>query len=157
MSTSYENYAQDPFFQSLMDPAFGIENVFPRHVPSRLVHTVRGDLLWRPAADIWDSEDGTVVVHLDLPGVKREEIAIDAGPEQITIHGNHAAPEGLRLHSRAKRWKICKISKDRETSHRNGLTRFKLITKTECSSSVYLEQNMGRRRGLRSSIVRLPQ
>lgn len=50
--------------------------------------TNEGDAVWRPAADVFDTEQ-SIVIHIDLPGIPKSEINIDATPTQLTIHGHH--------------------------------------------------------------------
>ena len=81
------------------------------NVGSRLLRTIDGDLLWRPAADIFET-DTDIVVHCDLPGVKKEEISIDVANEQLIISGEHKGVEGFETaSSRVRERRIGKFRK----------------------------------------------
>ncbi|TPX47121.1 hypothetical protein SeLEV6574_g02833 [Synchytrium endobioticum] len=71
-----------------------IAHRFPRHVPSRILSLASGATVWRPATDIYDTDDA-IVVHVDLPGVGKEEINIDVVQDQLTVSGTHKGPEGF--------------------------------------------------------------
>ncbi len=89
-----------------------VSRIFPRHVGSRimltnqgslsypcLIHLISsGDVVWRPAADVWDTEK-EIVAHIDLPGVAREEITIDSEADQIVVHGDSKRREGFETAS----------------------------------------------------------
>ena len=49
---------------------------------------------WRPATDVFDDEK-EIIVHVDLPGIPKEEISIDVDPAQVTIHGERKGVEGF--------------------------------------------------------------
>ncbi len=54
---------------------------------------------WTPAVDIYERE-GTLVLVLDLPGMKRDEIALEVEANGIVVEGQRARPDqdrGLRL------------------------------------------------------------
>lgn len=66
-----------------------------RDFPERL----RGDR-WRPAADIFETEDA-IVVRLELPGVTRDELRVNVERDTIRIRGVRRPPTGVaarRLH-----------------------------------------------------------
>ncbi|KAJ3180801.1 hypothetical protein HDU85_003880 [Gaertneriomyces sp. JEL0708] len=63
-----------------------IAHRIPRHVPSRLLYTDKGDVIWRPAADVFETEEA-FVIHVDLPGVPKHDIKIEMEGYQLTIHG----------------------------------------------------------------------
>lgn len=65
----------DPYFDTgdtgtmaYTDVGSDIATVFPRHVGARVMTTAEGDVIWRPAADIFETEK-EIVVHCDLPWV----------------------------------------------------------------------------------------
>jgi len=78
------------------DAGSDIASVYPRHVGARIMTTGDGDIIWRPAADIFETETD-IVIHCDLPGVPRDEIKIDLRGEtgELVIHGEHKKPEGF--------------------------------------------------------------
>ncbi|CAG8433025.1 8579_t:CDS:10 [Diversispora eburnea] len=63
-----------------------IQNVVPRHARSRVMAEREGDIVWRPATDVYDTEEA-FVIHVDLPGVPREDISIDLRNREIVIFG----------------------------------------------------------------------
>ncbi|TPX30898.1 hypothetical protein SmJEL517_g05641 [Synchytrium microbalum] len=71
-----------------------IAHRFPRHVPSRVLSLTSGAVVWRPACDIWDT-DNAIVVHIDLPGVPKSEIGLDVVQDQLTVSGTHQGPAGF--------------------------------------------------------------
>ncbi len=55
--------------------------------------------VWAPAVDIHELDD-TLVLLVDLPGLKREDIGLSLQPDSITIEGERTTSEsghGLRL------------------------------------------------------------
>ncbi|KAI9007170.1 HSP20-like chaperone [Gaertneriomyces semiglobifer] len=63
-----------------------IAHRIPRHVPSRLLYTDKGDVIWRPTADVFETDEA-FVIHVDLPGVPKHDIKIEMEGYQLTIHG----------------------------------------------------------------------
>lgn len=54
-----------------------------------------------PATDILEKEDG-FHIYMDMPGVKKEDLAIDLQDNEVTVHGKSAyqpQDSGKRLHS----------------------------------------------------------
>ena len=58
------------------------------------MRTNEGDLIWRPATDIYETLDA-IVVHCDLPGVPKQEINIEMSNDQLIISGNHKGVSGF--------------------------------------------------------------
>jgi HSP20 family molecular chaperone IbpA len=67
-----------------------IAKVFPRHVASRVMVNENGNVIWRPAADIFETDD-SIIVHVDLPGVPKEEIHVNVRGSDLIIWGEHKA------------------------------------------------------------------
>eukprot|EP00842_Homolaphlyctis_polyrhiza_P000934 jgi/Hompol1/1841/HPOL_004830-RA len=67
----------------------------PRHFESRVFPSATtGELYWRPATDVYEV-DNKIVVHMDLPGVRRNEIEIDFNGDQIVVSGTHLGEQGF--------------------------------------------------------------
>ncbi|KNC96955.1 uncharacterized protein SPPG_07775 [Spizellomyces punctatus DAOM BR117] len=71
-----------------------VSHRIPRHVASRVLYTNDGDVIWRPAADVFETDDA-IVVHVDLPGVPKDEINIEVSGNQLIIHGEHKGVKGF--------------------------------------------------------------
>ena len=109
----------DPFFdRSMLTSPYDyvpagsdIATRFPRHVGSRVLRTMEGDIVWRPASDIFETQSD-IVIHCDLPGVPKEEINIDVQDEQLIISGTHKGVEGFEsASSRVRERRIGKFRK----------------------------------------------
>jgi HSP20 family protein len=48
---------------------------------------------WRPAADI-EEREGEYVIALDVPGIKREALAIDLDENKLSVHGEREIGDG---------------------------------------------------------------
>ncbi|KAI9138699.1 HSP20-like chaperone [Paraphysoderma sedebokerense] len=83
----------------------------PRHLGSRIMDTTEGTL-WRPATDVYE-EENSIVIHVDLPGVPKEDIQIDTNDQnEITIHGDAKRPgEFVAASSRVRERNIGKFRK----------------------------------------------
>ncbi len=44
--------------------------------------------VWTPAIDV-ERDDGNLVIHADLPGIKPEEVRIDVEDDILTVSGEH--------------------------------------------------------------------
>jgi HSP20 family protein len=58
-----------------------------------------GDESWAPAVDIYEQE-GALVLLVDLPGVKREDIQLNIDHDSVTVEGQRPCSEagtGIRL------------------------------------------------------------
>ncbi|KAL7752822.1 hypothetical protein RI367_001825 [Sorochytrium milnesiophthora] len=70
----------------------------PRHLGSRIMDTAEG-VLWRPASDVYEQEDN-IVIHVDLPGVPKDDITIDTNDiNELTIHGEAKTPDEFQCAS----------------------------------------------------------
>lgn len=73
------------------DPFYYDVPPIPRHLNSRIYGTGEGTF-WRPATDVYVEGDA-VIIHVDLPGVPKEDICIDTNDsDQLTIHGEAKLP-----------------------------------------------------------------
>jgi len=71
-----------------------IERQLPRHVGSRILYTTdTGEIVWRPAADVFEM-DNDIIVHVDLPGVPKDDVKIDCREGELEIHGETKRVEG---------------------------------------------------------------
>jgi len=61
---------------------------------------------WRPAVDIYEAEDG-VFITMDLPGVKKEEVAIEVKNNLLTIHGQRRVQTEIREERYYRRERAC--------------------------------------------------
>jgi HSP20 family protein len=59
------------------------EDAFPRSADGEEGLSV---CAWRPAVDIFETEDG-VVVQVDLPGVKKEDVSVEVKNNLLVIEG----------------------------------------------------------------------
>lgn len=59
------------------------EDAFPSH-PSNEDELSSGD--WKPLADIYDKGDA-VLIHVELPGVKKEDVSIEVQDSILTLKG----------------------------------------------------------------------
>ena len=58
-------------------------------------HKKQGDEpCWRPAADVFETAKA-LVIHVDLPGVPKEEVKLDLRDSSLYIHGEHRGPKGF--------------------------------------------------------------
>lgn len=55
----------------------------------------RRDEPWAPPVDIYDRDDAVVMV-VDLPGVRREDIELEVDSASLTLRGRRASEEGSR-------------------------------------------------------------
>ncbi|KAJ3040997.1 hypothetical protein HDV00_010069 [Rhizophlyctis rosea] len=101
------------------------------------------DQFWRPAADIFVTPDA-LVIHLDLPGVPKDEIHVELkNDDTIVVHGNHQGPKGyesatarVRERNVGKFEKVVRLSRDSDiekiqSRYENGLLEVKVPKKEE--------------------------
>jgi HSP20 family protein len=60
------------------------------------------DMPWVPQADISENEDA-YVIELDLPGVRREQIDVQANDRELVVTGEVSEREHDRRHRRGRR------------------------------------------------------
>ncbi|CAG8554933.1 1203_t:CDS:2 [Dentiscutata heterogama] len=63
-----------------------IQDRIPRHVESRVMTEKEGDVVWRPATDVFETND-YFIIHCDLPGVPKEDISIDLRDRELIVQG----------------------------------------------------------------------
>ena len=56
-----------------------------------------------PPVDVWETET-EVVIELDVPGVKGEDLSAEVVEGQLIVTGERAAPEGAVRRYRSERW-----------------------------------------------------
>ncbi|CAG8571658.1 17235_t:CDS:2 [Cetraspora pellucida] len=110
-----------------------------RNVGSRIKVNKMGDVVWRPATDIYDTNDA-FIIHIDLPGVPKEDISIDLRNVELTIQGEskrkpayEAATSRVRERRVGKFRKVvflprdCTLKRDNiEANFQNGLLEIKV-------------------------------
>ncbi|KAJ3053858.1 hypothetical protein HK097_003230 [Rhizophlyctis rosea] len=116
------------------------------NLPSHVGAAVLGrdeEQYWRPAADIFVSPEA-LVIHVDLPGVPKNEIQINLkGTDTVIIEGNHQGPKGyesatarVRERNVGKFQKVIRLPTDCDTekitsAYQNGLLEIKVPKKEE--------------------------
>ncbi|KAL1918680.1 uncharacterized protein VTP21DRAFT_2702 [Calcarisporiella thermophila] len=58
----------------------------PRHVGSRVMTAREGDVVWRPATDVTETDQDLLIV-CDLPGVPKEHVQLNMRDEDLVIEG----------------------------------------------------------------------
>lgn len=102
------NHSSRPMPMSLQDWASEVEQVmdrvFGRQVPGGAGTTSPGSSTptgsFVPAMDVSESET-EFLVHLDLPGVKLEDVTVEIHDDRLTIHGKRhgvCQSEGAQVH-----------------------------------------------------------
>ena len=61
---------------------------------------------WRPLVDIYDAGD-SIVIKAELPGVKKEDVAIEIKGNALTIKGERAHDDEIRDESYYRRERCC--------------------------------------------------
>jgi HSP20 family protein len=112
-----------------------------RHMEPRLDVTNAGETIWRPSTDVYETKD-SFVIHVDLPGVPKDDIGVEMNENNIIIEGDHKQPyetatARVRERNVGKFRKIVKIPRNIdmtkiETKYENGLLELK-IPKTEAA------------------------
>ena len=65
-----------------------------------------GVCAWRPLVDIYDAGDA-IVIKAELPGVKKEDVAIEVKGNALTISGERAQDADIREESYYRRERCC--------------------------------------------------
>jgi HSP20 family protein len=79
------HYFRDPFF----DDEFMNSRRMQREVMKMFDNAnASSPTFWRPSMDIKETENN-IVIHAELPGVKKENISIDLKDNVLTISGDH--------------------------------------------------------------------
>jgi HSP20 family protein len=76
------------------------EDAFPRSADDEQV------CAWRPLVDIYETDEG-VVLQMDLPGVKKEDVSIEIKNNLLTIHGQRPVQNEIRQDFYYQRERIC--------------------------------------------------
>jgi HSP20 family protein len=78
----------DTVFRAFGVPRFGAAIVPPRNLEELLERapTLSQTAKWSPQIEVFE-RDGDLVVHADLPGVKREDVEVSVGDDVLTIRG----------------------------------------------------------------------
>jgi HSP20 family protein len=78
----------DSVFRAFGVPRFGAALVPPRDLEELLVRTpaLTQTAQWSPQIEVFE-RDGDLVVHADLPGVRREDVEVSVGEDVLTIRG----------------------------------------------------------------------
>ena len=67
------------------------DDAFPR---SRSAHDENDLCNWRPAVDIYEDE-GNVVVNVELPGVRKEDVSVEVKDNILTIKGERFTDQSI--------------------------------------------------------------
>src|ERR671933_1932192 len=84
----------DPIFRQLSSLADEMDQMF-----SRVANT---SAAWTPAMDVYETDD-EVVVELDAPGVRAEDLSVEAVNGQLVVTGRREPPAATRFY-RQERW-----------------------------------------------------
>ncbi len=76
------------------------EDAFPRSADDEEM------CAWRPSVDIYETEEG-VVLQMDLPGVTKEDVAIEIKNNLLTIHGQRPFHSEVRPELYYQRERTC--------------------------------------------------
>ncbi|CAG8649074.1 5129_t:CDS:2, partial [Acaulospora morrowiae] len=89
-----------------------IQERIPRHVGSRVMTEREGDVVWRPSTDVYETNEA-IFIHVDLPGVPKEEISVDLRDREIVISGERRrGPSYEAATSRVRERQIGKFRKE---------------------------------------------
>lgn len=61
---------------------------------------------WRPMVDIYETENG-VVLRVDLPGVKKEDVSVEIKENILTLKGDRAEDCDVRQENYLRRERCC--------------------------------------------------
>ena len=73
---------------------------------------------WRPAVDIYDTENG-IAVAVELPGVDKEQVAVEVKDDVLTIKGERPADPNISDDSYYRRERLIGPFKRSFTLHQN--------------------------------------
>lgn len=79
------------------------EDAFPR---SALDDEDLAACAWRPAVDIFESDEG-MVIQMDLPGVSKEDVAIEVKNNLLNIYGTRPVQHDVREDRFYRRERTC--------------------------------------------------
>ncbi|CAG8782674.1 12539_t:CDS:2, partial [Gigaspora rosea] len=115
-----------------------IQDRIPRHVESRVMTEREGDVVWRPATDVFETSE-FFFIHIDLPGVPKDDISIDLRDRELIVQGDSKGFTYECATSRVRERNIGRFRKhvylprdisitkdDVEASYRDGLLEIKI-------------------------------
>ncbi len=73
---------------------------------------------WRPAVDIYESENG-IVIAVELPGVSKEKVAVEVKDDVLTLKGERLADPAIKEDSYYRRERVFGPFKRAFTLHQN--------------------------------------
>jgi len=73
---------------------------------------------WRPAVDIYETESG-IVIDVELPGVSKEEVAVEVKDDVLTLKGQRSASPHIREDNYYRRERLYGPFKRSFTLHHN--------------------------------------
>lgn len=79
--------------QSLMNLRDNINRIFDMSIPENWGEG-REASQWRPSVDIYE-KDNEMVVHAELPGVKKDDISLDLKENVLSIRGKRESEEEI--------------------------------------------------------------
>ncbi|KAF0420352.1 HSP20-like chaperone [Gigaspora margarita] len=110
----------------------------PRHAESRVMTEREGDVVWRPATDVFETSE-FFFIHIDLPGVPKDDISIDLRDRELIVQGDSKGFTYECATSRVRERNIGRFRKhvylprdisitkdDVEASYRDGLLEIKI-------------------------------
>jgi HSP20 family protein len=73
---------------------------------------------WRPAVDIYETENG-IVIDVELPGVRKEEVAVEVNNDILTLKGERSANPHIKEDNYYRRERLYGPFKRSFTLHQN--------------------------------------
>lgn len=92
---------------TLTDPSREFEDIYERmgqlmNVASGDLAAVPADMPWSPAADLTETDDA-YVVHVELPGVHKDQLKVQLTDRELEITGEIKEPANGRRHRSSRR------------------------------------------------------
>jgi HSP20 family protein len=93
--------------RTLTDPSREFEDIYERmgqlmNVASGDLAAVPADMPWSPAADLTETDDA-YVVHVELPGVHKDQLKVQLTDRELEITGEVNEPANGRRHRSSRR------------------------------------------------------
>ena len=93
--------------RTLTDPSREFEDIYERmgqlmNVASGDLAAVPADMPWSPAADLTETDDA-YVVHVELPGVHKDQLKVQLMDRELEITGEIKEPANGRRHRSSRR------------------------------------------------------
>lgn len=85
---------------------------------SRDLDDESGPRSWRPAVDIYETENG-IVIDVELPGVSKEDVAVEVKDDVLTLSGERLANPGVKEDNYYRRERLYGPFKRSFTLHQN--------------------------------------